>query len=29
MPPAPMIQVTTWLQIAKNDLLTGNPNNDF
>jgi hypothetical protein len=29
MPPAPMSQVATWLTIAKNDLLTSNPNNDF
>ncbi len=28
-PTTPMIQVVTWLGIAENDLLTGNPNGDF
>jgi hypothetical protein len=29
MPSTPMTQVATWLQIAKTDLITNNPNNDF
>jgi hypothetical protein len=28
-PTTPMIQVTAWLQIAENDLLTANPNHEF
>jgi len=29
MPSTSMTQVATWLQIAKADLITNNPNNDF